>query len=188
MSDARTIEAQQRRIEELIAALETLDDPNAREPAKELLQVVLDLHTNGLSRLMEIVAGSGALDEALIEALERDPQVSALLLLHGLHPQDLPTRVARAVEKMRPLLGAHGIQIELIDAAEEAVCVQVSGRLQGKHNSVGELQQEIERSIFEAAPEAMRVEIAGLTEVNVHELRFVPTHTDVMSRTEAGAR
>jgi hypothetical protein len=75
MSDARTIEAQQRRIEELIAALETLDDPNAREPAKELLQVVLDLHTNGLSRLMEIVAGSGALDEALIEALERDPQV-----------------------------------------------------------------------------------------------------------------
>ena len=188
MSDARTSEAQQRRIEELIAALETLDDPHAREPAKELLQVVLDLHTNGLSRLMELVASSGALDDALVEALERDPQVSALLLLHGLHPQDLPTRVARAVEKMRPLLGAQGIQIELIDAAEEAVAVQVSGRLQGKHNTVAELQQEIERAIFEAAPEAMRIEIAGLPEVNVHELRFVPNHSDVTSRTEAGAR
>jgi Fe-S cluster biogenesis protein NfuA len=188
VSDARTVEAQQRRIEELIAALEALEDPRAREPAKELLQVVLDLHSQGLSRLLEIVSAAGAMDEALIEALELDAPVSSLLLLHGLHPQDLPTRVARAVEKMRPLLGAHGIQIELIDAAEEAVCVQVSGRLQGKHNSVGELQQEIERSIFEAAPEAMRVEIAGLTEVNVHELRFVPTHTDVMSRTEAGAR
>jgi Fe-S cluster biogenesis protein NfuA len=183
VSDVRTIEAQQRRIEELIAALETLDDPHAREPAKELLQVVLDLHTNGLSRLME-----GALDDALIEALERDPQVSALLLLHGLHPQDLPTRVARAVEKMRPLLGAQGIQIELIDAAEEAVAVQVSGRLQGKHNTVAELQQEIERVIFEAAPETMRVEIAGLSEVNVHELRFVPNHSDVTSRTEAGGQ
>ncbi|CAE6857993.1 hypothetical protein R70006_07929 [Paraburkholderia domus] len=204
MSHESAVAAQQRRIDELIAALEALDDPRAREPAKELLQVVLDLHTNGLARLMEIVSEAGALDDAMVEAFERDAGVSALLLLHGLHPQDLPTRVSRAVEKMRPLLGAQGIQIELLDAAEEAVRVRVAGRLQGKHNSVGELQQEIERSIFEAAPEAMRVEIAGLPDVNVHELRFVPHRTEapsdaanevaskvaneVASRTEAGAQ
>jgi Fe-S cluster biogenesis protein NfuA len=113
-----------------------------------------------------------------------------------LHPQDLPTRVSRAVEKMRPLLGVQGIQIELLDAAEEAVRVKVAGRLQGKHNSVGELRQEIELAIFEAAPETMRVDIAGLQDVNVHELRFVPNthtdphaeHTEVASRTEAGAQ
>ncbi|CAE6789026.1 NifU family protein [Paraburkholderia aspalathi] len=208
MSNESAVVAQQRRIDELIAALEALDDPRAREPAKELLQVVLDLHTNGLARLMEIVSEAGVMDDAMIEAFERDAGVSALLLLHGLHPQDLPTRVSRAVEKMRPLLGVQGIQIELLDAAEEAVRVRVAGRLQGKHNSVGELQQEIERAIFEAAPEAMRVEIAGLPDVNVHELRFVPHHTEaaddvakdvtnqvanqvaneVASRTEAGAQ
>ena len=188
MTDAGVVAAQQRRIDELIAALEALDDPRAREPAKELLQVVLDLHTNGLARLMELIADAGAMDDAMTEALARDPQVAALLLLHGLHPQDLPTRVARAVDKMRTLLGAQGIRIELLDAAEEAVRVQVSGRLQGKHNSVGELQQEIEHAIFEAAPEAMRVDIAGLPEVNVHELRFVPNRTEVASRTEAGAQ
>ncbi|MFL9992446.1 NifU family protein [Paraburkholderia sediminicola] len=200
MSHESAVAAQQRRIDELIAALEALDDPRAREPAKELLQVVLDLHTNGLARLMEIVADAGVMDDAMVEAFERDAGVSALLLLHGLHPQDLPTRVSHAVDKMRPLLGAQGIQIELLDAAEEAVRVRVAGRLQGKHNSVGELQQEIERAIFEAAPEAMRVEIAGLPDVNVHELRFVPHHTQVPSdaaneapsevagRTEAGAQ
>ncbi|MFM0059378.1 NifU family protein [Paraburkholderia phytofirmans] len=200
MSDQRAVAAQQRRIEELIAALETLDDPTARESAQELLQVVLDLHTNGLARLLDIVSCAGAMDDAMVEAFERDAGVSALLLLHGLHPQDLPTRVSRAVEKMRPLLGVQGIQIELLDAAEEAVRVKVAGRLQGKHNSVGELQQEIELAIFEAAPEAMRVDIAGLQEVNVHELRFVPnphteahteTHTKptkLPSRTEAGAQ
>lgn len=200
MSNERAVAAQQRRIDELIAALEALDDPRAREPAKELLQVVLDLHTNGLARLMEIVSAAGVLDDAMVEAFERDAGVSAVLLLHGLHPRDLPARVSRAVEKMRPLLGAQGIQIELLDAAQEAVRVQVTGRLHGKHNSVGELQQEIERAIFDAAPEAMRVEIAGLPEVNVHELRFVPNHTEVTnhtevpnhtevtSRTEAGAR
>jgi hypothetical protein len=198
-SDSRSVAAQQRRIEELIAALETLDDPPARESAQELLQVMLDLHTNGLARLLEIVSSAGAMDDAMLEAFERDASVSALLLLHGLHPQDLPTRVSRAVEKMRPLLGVQGIQIELLDAAEEAVRVKVAGRLQGKHNSVGELRQEIELAIFEAAPETMRVDIAGLQDVNVHELRFVPNthtdlhaehteHTEVASRTEAGAQ
>ncbi|MFM0001093.1 NifU family protein [Paraburkholderia dipogonis] len=198
-SASRSVAAQQRRIEELIAALETLDDPPARESAQELLQVVLDLHTNGLARLLEIVSSAGAMDDAMLEAFERDASVSALLLLHGLHPQDLPTRVSRAVEKMRPMLGVQGIQIELLDAAEEAVRVKVAGRLQGKHNSVGELRQEIELAIFEAAPETMRVDIAGLQDVNVHELRFVPNthtdphaehteHTEVASRTEAGAQ
>lgn len=203
-SDSRAVAAQQRRIEELIAALETLDDPPARESAQELLQVVLDLHTNGLARLLDIVSSAGAMDDAMLEAFGRDASVAALLLLHGLHPQDLPTRVSRAVEKMRPLLGVQGIQIELLDAAEEAVRVKVAGRLQGKHNSVGELRQEIELAIFEAAPEAMRVDIAGLQDVNVHELRFVPSaraethtethaeahteHTEVASRTEAGAQ
>ena len=59
MSDARTSEAQQRRIEELIAALETLDDPHAREPAKELLQVVL------ADQLADNVATLAAVNETL---------------------------------------------------------------------------------------------------------------------------
>lgn len=204
MSEQCAVAAQQRRIEELIAALEALDDPPARASAQELLQVVLDLHTNGLARLMEIVSSAGALDNAMIEAFERDAGVSAMLLLHGLHPQALPTRVARAVEKLRPLLGVQGVRIELLDAAEEAVRVKVSGRLEGPHNSVGELQQVIEHALFEAAPEAIRVDIAGLQDVNVHELRFVPGgqtgpaepaepavpagRTEVASRTEAGTQ
>ncbi|MFM0644809.1 NifU family protein [Paraburkholderia bryophila] len=178
LDDQRAVAAQQQRIDELIARLETLDDREARESAQELLQVVLDLHTNGLARLMEIVAAAGVVDDAMVEAFERDAGVSALLLLHGLHPRDLPTRASRAVEKLRPLLGVQGIQIDLLDAAEEAVRVRVAGRLQGKHNSIGELQQEIERAIFEAAPEAMRVAIEGLQDVNVHELRFVPKHSE----------
>ncbi|NYH20238.1 NifU family protein [Paraburkholderia bryophila] len=202
LDDQRAVAAQQQRIDELIATLETLDDREARESAQELLQVVLDLHTNGLARLMEIVAAAGVVDDAMVEAFERDAGVSALLLLHGLHPRDLPTRVSRAVDKLRPLLGVQGIQIDLLDAAEEAVRVRVAGRLQGKHNSVGELQQEIERAVFEAAPEAMRVAIEGLQDVNVHELRFVPkptehsepneqtertAHPEPTRRTEAGA-
>ncbi len=115
--------------------------------------------------------------------------MSALLLLHGLHPQDLPTPRARMrSKKMRPLLGAQGIQIELIDAAKKRWRVQVCGRLQGKHNTVAELQQEIERAIFEAAPEAMRVEIAGLPEVNVHELRFVPNACTRCNEPDRGRR
>lgn len=194
MNDARAVEAQQQRIEALIAALDALDDPRAREPAKELLQVVLDLHANGLARLMEIVAAAGPASGAMLEAMARDSHVCALLLLHGLHPQDLPTRVGRAVERMRAQLGAQEIRIELLDAADEAVRVRLAGRLQGKHVSPGELQHQIERAIFEAAPEVMRVDIEGLPDANVHELHFFstrpgsPAAPDVTGRTGAGTR
>lgn len=188
MSDSRTVEAQQQRIEELIDGLDALDDPRAREPAKELLQVVLELHANGLARLTEIVAAAGEAGESMFEAMAQDPLVSAVLLLHGLHPQDVRTRVARAIDRMRAPLGAQQIQIELIDAADEAVRVRVAGNLQGKHASPSELQREIERTIFEAAPEVMRVDVEGLPDASIHELRFFPARPGSPSRTEAGVR
>lgn len=174
MSGARTVQAQQQRIEAMIAALESVDDNQASALARELLRVVLDLHAGGLARVMEIVSMAGIQDNPVVEALVRDPAVCALLNLHGLHPHDLPTRVARAVEHMRAALGTQGVTIELRDAAEEAVRVQVSGRLQGKHALPESLRQEIEQAIFEQAPEVVRVEIAGLADIDVHELRFVP--------------
>lgn len=186
MSDVHTLEAQQQRVEALITALETLDDTKASAAAKALLQVVLDLHAGGLARMMEIVSAAGAAGDPVIEAMVVDPSVCALLNLHGLHPYDIPTRVARAVDKMRPMLGAQGIQVQLLDAADEAVRVRVRGRLQGDHATPEGLRHEIELAIFEQAPEVMRVEVEGLPDVNVHELRFMPRQAAVRDQAEAG--
>jgi len=166
-------QSDERRIEELIAALEALDDPRGREQAKELLKVVLALHGAGLARLMEIIADAGDSGRAIIEALALDEQCRAILLLHGLHPHDLASRVRLAVDKMRGTLGAQGIKIEVLSASEEAVRLKLSGNLRNKHAPVS--KGDLEQAIFTLAPEIAAVEIEGLPAADVHELKFMPS-------------
>ena len=47
------------RIGDLVRDLENIADPESRVSAKALVQLLLDLHSAGLERVMEIVAGSG---------------------------------------------------------------------------------------------------------------------------------
>jgi Fe-S cluster biogenesis protein NfuA len=175
MNDARLLEDQQRRIDELVAALSALEDTRAREIAQSLLQVVLELHASGLARLAELVEEVEGADGPLAAKFAQDRQVSALLLLHGLHPVDLQSRVRHAVDGLRAALGAQGVRIELVDASEDAVRVRLAGTLAGKRIEAAALQRDIERAIYEQAPEVVKVEVDGLPEANVHELRFVPT-------------
>lgn len=175
MSGARVLEEQQRRIDELIAALETLDDTRARDIAQALLQVVLELHASGLARVAEIVADVDGPDGPIVTRLAHDRQVSALLLLHGLHPQDLGNRVRHAVDGLRAPLGAEGMRIELVTAREDAVHVRLSGVVTDRHVNPEDVRNDIERAIFEQAPDVARIEIDGMPDFNVHELRFVAT-------------
>jgi Fe-S cluster biogenesis protein NfuA len=175
MSGERDLEAQQRRIDALIAALMALGDPRAREIAQALLGVVLELHAGGLARLAEIVAEVEGSDGPIAARLARDRQVSAMLLLHGLHPLDLAARVRDAVDGLRAALGAQGLRIELVEVSEDAVRVRLAGTPTSHRSGPAALRAEIERAILEAAPEVAKIEVDGVPEANVHELRFVPT-------------
>ena len=102
------------RVEELIAALESAPDPAVREQTQELIQTLLDLHGRGLEQILEAVHETGETGAAVIDKLGRDQLVSGVLLLHGLHPLDLETRVRSALETVRPRLGLHGGSVELV--------------------------------------------------------------------------
>ena len=73
------------RLEELIRALDAHPDPAAKETARELLALVLDLHGIGLAKLMGIVATAEG-GTAILARLAENEQVQAMLLLHGLPP------------------------------------------------------------------------------------------------------
>ena len=60
----------------------------------------MEFHGTGLDRALEILADAGDQGMALIEKLGRDPMVSSLLVLYGLHPDSLETRVTKAVERL----------------------------------------------------------------------------------------
>ena len=146
-----------RQIEALIAALEGSADPQTRQIARGLLQVVLDLHGLALSQVAAIVAASPG-GPALLERLAEDPHIRAVLLLHGLHPQEPAERIAAAVAAMNDELGCQGVRISVraVTAASARLLV-----LPGAADPAN-LQQRIEAAIVEAAPELEELVIDGL--------------------------
>ncbi len=132
----------------------------ARERAEELVRLVVDLYGAGLERLLEITYESGRLDDELIERLAADDLVASLLVVHGLHPYDVETRVARALDSVRPYLGSHGGDVELVGLTDEAaVRLRMLGSCDGCPSSSVTLTLAVETAIREAAPEVTGIEV-----------------------------
>ena len=83
---------QMARIEELVQEIETLPDAKSRETAAELVQLLMDFYGQGLARMLAI---AGNAESHVVDSYGQDPLVSQILMLHGLHPIDLPTRVEK---------------------------------------------------------------------------------------------
>jgi hypothetical protein len=161
------------RVQELIAALEALPDPATAAPARELVQLVLDLHGSGLARMLEIIADAGN-GPVLLERLALDEQVKGLLLLHGLHPEDLEARVQQAVERLRPHLAVMGVSVQAALIVEGAVRLELHCGGNGHAPLPAEaLRREIEDAIFDAAPDVAGIAIEGLPAPSSDESRPV---------------
>jgi Fe-S cluster biogenesis protein NfuA len=153
------------RMEELIAALEQQADPVVREQARELIQSLLELHASGLERILSAIFDSGPQGAATIDELGRDPVASGLLLLHGLHPLDLETRVRHAIEEVKPRLGQHGGSVQLLGVTPEGgVRLQLEGNCDGCPSSRMTLKYSIEEALYAAAPDITALEVNGLVE------------------------
>jgi Fe-S cluster biogenesis protein NfuA/nitrite reductase/ring-hydroxylating ferredoxin subunit len=151
------------RMETLLGEIETLSDPIARSKAAEVVGVLLDLYGEGLARMMEVVA-EGAERERTFDAFAEDELVSHLLLLHGLHPLDLETRVVRALEEVRPYLQSHGGNVELLGIEEGVARVRLQGSCDGCPSSAMTLKLAIEEAIQKAAPDLEGIEAEGVSE------------------------
>lgn len=167
MEKASTEEFQKRlgRVEELIAALEAAPEAGVREQVRELIQTLLDLHGTGLERVLGRVYDSGAQGVTVIDELGRDPLVSGLLLLHGLHPLDLETRVRNAIEEVKPRLGLHGGSVELLGITPEGrVQLKLQGNCHECPSSRLTLRFSIEEALNAAAPDLTGLDVEGLPE------------------------
>lgn len=159
-------------IEELVARIEGAADPDLRDNALALVQLLLDLHRQGLARIIEIAGRSDATRQngaasngmgGLIHRLAADERVAPLLMLHDLHPVDLPTRVEQALEKVRPLLRSHGGDVELVDLSDGVVKLKLDGSCHGCPSSSITLRNAIEEAIFEFT-DIERLEVAGVVD------------------------
>jgi Fe-S cluster biogenesis protein NfuA/nitrite reductase/ring-hydroxylating ferredoxin subunit len=132
----------------------------ARERAEELVRLVADLYGAGLERVLTILHEGGHLDDDMLAALAADELVSGLLLVHGLHPYDVRTRVEQALEGVRPYLGSHGGDVELLEVTEEDVVrLRLLGSCDGCASSSVTLTLAVEGAIEAAAPEVTGIEV-----------------------------
>jgi Fe-S cluster biogenesis protein NfuA len=161
--DDREFRRRMERIESLLREVEQFADPKARAHTREIVQAILDLHGAGLERMLEHIAAAQDAGLTLIGALSQDDLVGSLLLLHGLHPLDVETRVRQALDKVRPYLRSHGGNVELLGIARGVVRLRMEGSCNGCASSALTLKLAIEEAICEKAPDVTGIEVEGIT-------------------------
>jgi hypothetical protein len=146
-----TFQQRLERVGLLVDMLEATADPAVRTTAKELVGTVMELHGVGMERVLEIVGRSGEASAGILESLSRDPLIGSLLILHGLHPVDLETRVRRAIE------GVAGAEIIALEEGLLRVSVRHGG------------EAALREALTAAAPDLADVAVVGASNAG-----FVP--------------
>ena len=118
-------------IEKLVQAVAEFPDLNERATAQELVQALLEMYGEGLTRLLEITAESEASGIELIDTFAEDGLLSSLFLLHGLHPLDIETRVMQALDEVRPYLKSHGGNVEFVKVEDGIAYLRLEGSCHG---------------------------------------------------------
>lgn len=146
------------RIDALIAA-SAAGGLAARERAEELVRLVVDLYGAGLERMMQVLHEQGQLTDETLDALAADELVASLLLVHGLHPYSIETRITRALP---------GFDVELLAVDGDGT---VHLRLSGADGcGTAAVRERVEEAVEAVAPEATAIVFEQATTIPVSSL------------------
>src|SRR6201986_2640168 len=135
----------------------------AYERAPQLVREVIGLYGAGFERMMRLAQESG--NTGLAERLATDDLVASLLLVHGLHPHDVRRRVSDALDGVRPYLGSHGGDVDLIEIVDgpdgATVRLAFKGSCKSCPSSAVTLELSVEDAVRAAAPEISSIEVVA---------------------------
>ncbi len=126
----------------------------AYERAQQLVREVVGLYGAGLERIMQLAA-----DPGMAERLATDDLVASLLLVHGLHPHDVHRRVSDALDRVRPYLGSHGGDVDLLEVTGDTVRLAFTGSCKSCPSSAVTLELAVEDAVRAAAPEISSIAV-----------------------------
>jgi Fe-S cluster biogenesis protein NfuA len=152
------------RIGGLVQEIESIADPAVRAATKNLVQALMDLHGAALEKALDIVAAAGEPGMNIVDRLGRDSLVSSVLILYGLHPEDLETRVVKAVDKVRPQLRKQGCEVELLGVNDGAIRLRAETGSHSCGSTAKTLQATLEGAMYDAAPDLTSRVIEGFEE------------------------
>lgn len=145
--------------EQLTALLEAVEhhpDEEFRERVMELVQAVIALHHTAFHRIVDILSARDD-GEQLIAEITADEHVQAVLMVQGLMPADLETRVLEALDQARDELEKHGADAELVSLENGVARLRLVGGPASANVSTATLKAIIEHALFAAAPDLVRV-------------------------------
>ena len=148
MTEADPAEVAAQRIDQLLGELRSSPDPRAATAAEELTGCLVQLYGAGLTRIAAML-GPGRMAELCADSL-----VESLLLVHDLHPVDVPERIRRALRQQR----SHPGEAEYLGVDDAGVVhVRVGAAGGGCGSSRQAMVDEVEAVVRRAAPEATDV-------------------------------
>ena len=160
MASEKEIQEKIRELGTLVGQLEqTCNGPGAA--ARELVQLLMEVHSAGIERMMEIAFESSEPGPALIARFGEDPIVRNLLLLYSLHPDDLETRVLQALDTAGRYLRKFDCTVELLGVQEGNVVVRLHASGHSCGSTTRNLQSTVEASIYEFAPDLTSLTVLG---------------------------
>jgi Fe-S cluster biogenesis protein NfuA/nitrite reductase/ring-hydroxylating ferredoxin subunit len=125
----------------------------AQERAQQLVREVVGLYGAGLERIIQLG------EPGLAERVATDDLVASLLLVHGLHPHDVHRRVSDALDRVRPYLGSHGGDVDLLEVTGDTVLLAFTGSCKSCPSSAVTLELAVEDAVRAAAPEITSIEV-----------------------------
>ncbi|PWI10469.1 hypothetical protein DIZ27_10740 [Streptomyces sp. NWU339] len=150
---ATTAEQAGRRVEEILDRLAGAGDPQVSRTAEELVRVLMEFYGAGLARAVELL-GAGRSGDPLAPLLG-DELVASLLVLHGLHPDDVHTRIARALGGL-----PHAVENAGFDPADGVLRLKVTAATGcGCPSTQESVRQAAADSLACFAPEVTTVEM-----------------------------
>ena len=161
MDSEKEFQEKMRQLGTLVGELDQMPGGGSKVAARELVQLLMEVHRTGLERMMEVIfqAGTGASSAAIIDRLGQDPIVRNLLLLYSLHPDDLETRVLRALDVARARLRKLDGRVDLVSFHEGAVQLRLHTSGHSRGSTIKDLRAIVEGAIYDLAPDVTSLTI-----------------------------
>lgn len=165
MASEKEFQEKMLRLGTLVGELDQMPGAGSKVAARELVQLLMEVHSTGLERMLELVLesvrDSGAPGGAIIHRFGEDPVVRNLLLLYGLHPDDLETRVLKALDAVRGRLRKFDCELKLVSFHDGAVEVRLHTSGNARDSNKKDLRSMVEGGIYDLAPDLTSLTILG---------------------------
>lgn len=147
---ARDVDAAAARVAELPA--------DARSAASDLQAAIEAFHRPALVHVVRTLRDDPRGKELLFDLVD-DPNVRAVLALHGIIRPDVTTRARQALDAVRPYLQSHGGDVELVHVEDGRAAVRLLGSCNGCSMSAVTLRDGVEEALVGGVDEIVGIDV-----------------------------